>query len=122
MLVEAKIKQFLDDAKHMSQDRYDIVCAIRQVFCDSGKGFEQGFKYGGITFDLFGDLIAGIYSYKQHVSVEFSQGKNLTDLHNVLEGSGRFRRHIKIHKVSDIKAKCLCDYIKQAADRALTSK
>lgn len=65
--------------------------------------------YGGIVFELEIDnpksRIGGVYGYEHHVSVEFANGTSLPDVHGVLEGTGKFRRHIKLKTLSDIEGK-----------------
>ena len=71
--------------------------------------------YGGTIFELEADSpksrIGGVYCYENHVSVEFAHGSFLRDTHGVLEGNGKQRRHIKLHRLSDINDKHCCDYI-----------
>jgi len=113
--MEGKIQTFLEDAKIISAERFEIICAIRDAFLQANLGFAEGFKYGGITFNVSGELIAGIFSYKKHVSIEFSHGADFSDPHDVLEGSGMHRRHIKINSLSDIETKSVISYIQQSA-------
>jgi hypothetical protein len=113
--MEAKIKTFLEDAITISTERYEIICAIRDAFLNANLGFTEGFKYGGITYNISNELIGGIYSYKEHVSIEFSHGVTFSDPHHILEGGGKHRRHIKIRSLSDIKEKLVVSFIQQSA-------
>jgi len=63
-------------------------------------------------FSLEGE-IAGIFSYKNHVSLEFSRGHELSDPEQILEGNGKFRRHIKLQTFEQIKEKQLKFFIAQ---------
>lgn len=69
--------------------------------------------YGGVLYYLE-DSFCGIFSYKSHVSLEFSKGHKLQDPERRLECSGKFRRHLKFKKLADVKAKQPATYIKQA--------
>jgi hypothetical protein len=66
-------------------------------------------KYGGVVMcPNVGDdksFVGGIFSYKDHVSMEFSKGVDLDDPDTLLEGSGKLRRHLKFHSMDDITAK-----------------
>ena len=66
-------------------------------------------KYGGhVMCPNEGDdktFVGGFFSYKDHVSLEFSKGAELNDPDKVLEGSGKLRRHLKLKSASDIFAK-----------------
>ena len=111
--MEEKIQIFLEETKSISTERYEIVRAIRNLFLEINPSFKEGFKYGGITYDLLDELIGGIYSYAEHVSIEFSHGADLSDIYNVLEGTGKYRRRIKIKNFTDIKSKPVSYYIEQ---------
>ncbi|MBY0573481.1 MAG: DUF1801 domain-containing protein, partial [Undibacterium sp.] len=52
--------------------------------------------------------------YKEHVSLEFGRGNELNDQHNVLEGKGKFRRHIKLHQCQDLEDKQVKFFLQQA--------
>ena len=56
----------------------------------------------------------GVFAYTQHTSIEFGRGCEFTDPYRVLEGSGKLRRHIKVHTRSDIVTKRVHTYIRQA--------
>ena len=74
-------------------------------------------KYGGHVMcpDPESDkhFIGGIFTYKDHVSLEFSNGAALEDLGGHLEGSGKKRRHLKLKCVGDIAAKNAGAYLRQ---------
>lgn len=74
--------------------------------------------YGGIVFELEVDnsksRIGGVYAYDAHVSLEFAQGTSLNDRHGVLEGSGKFRRHVKLRALSDLEDKRCMEYLEHA--------
>ncbi len=111
-----KVEEFLESAKTVSRDRFEAVSAIRDIFLKSDHGFEEGFKYGGITYSLSGELIGGIYSYAKHISIEFSSGAKFSDPFGVLEGGGKHRRHIKIKEILEIEEKSISSYIQQSAN------
>lgn len=74
--------------------------------------------YGGIVFEKEGGnhstMICGHFVYKKHVSLEFSQGYKLNDPDGLLEGGGKFRRHIKLIKPTDIAEKSVRLFLEQA--------
>ena len=111
-----KIEIFLEGTKTVSPERFVAVSAIRDMFLKSDHVFEEGFKYGGITYSLSGELIGGIYSYAKHISIEFSYGAKFSDPFDVLEGGGKHRRHIKIKEISEIEKKSVFSYIQQSAN------
>ncbi len=76
-------------------------------------------KYGGTMVEAIpGEMksqFCGVFAYKNHVSLEFTNGCDLKDSDKILEGSGKFRRHIKFAKLSDIEGKQSESFLRQAA-------
>lgn len=74
--------------------------------------------YGGIVFEKEGGnhstMVCGHFTYKKHVSLEFSQGYRLEDPDGVLEGNGKFRRHIKLYDPADIAEKSVRAMLERA--------
>ena len=69
--------------------------------------------YGGILFSA-PEQFCGVFAYSAHITMEFGRGAELEDTHGMLEGKGKFRRHIKLQTLADIESKHLKDYIAQA--------
>jgi hypothetical protein len=74
--------------------------------------------YGGTVFELepgnHQSLVCGHFVYKNHVSLEFSNGRELRDPNGVLEGNGKYRRHIKLTHPDDIDSKFVRSMIERA--------
>ena len=74
--------------------------------------------YGGIVFEQepgnVKTMVCGHFTYTNHVSLEFSNGYKLNDPHRVLEGKGKYRRHIKLTQQSDIEDKHVRGMLEQA--------
>lgn len=75
-------------------------------------------KYGGEVLALNpgndAKFEAGIFTYKDHVSLEFSIGASFDDPKGNLEGKGKSRRHLKFQAVEDVDAKDTTTFLKQA--------
>ncbi|MCO7224734.1 DUF1801 domain-containing protein [Pleionea sp. CnH1-48] len=112
--MSSKLEDFLKDIQLVSSERYDTISAIRKLFHQAEVPLDEDIKYGGIVFNVSGYLVGGIFSYKQHVSIEFSDGADFPDPHKVLEGGGKRRRHIKIHDPKDITEKSVDFYISES--------
>jgi hypothetical protein len=109
-----EVHTFLDDLKVMEGELYDSLVEIRQMILDMHQKAEEKIMYGGIVFFLEGEMFGGLFSYKNHVSLEFSNGFQMKDPDNFLEGKGKYRRHLKIRTKEDIPNKKVAFYIKQA--------
>ena len=109
-----QVQQFINDLRNLSNDFYDITTNIRKLFHDSYSMLTEEIKYGGLAFLKNEVLIGGIFIYKAHISIEFSRGADFTDPHSQLEGKGKYRRHIKLTSIEDLKTKSIISYITQA--------
>ena len=74
--------------------------------------------YGGLVFELEDAVhktqIGGVFISKKHVSFEFSKGYLMDDPKGLLEGGGKFRRHLKLRSFNDVADKNLIGFFKQA--------
>lgn len=110
-----KVNSFLTDIQFKSPEQFELMLQIRELFLNSNKALVEEFKYGGLVFNLSNSLIGGIYSYKEHLSIEFSNGADFTDENSILEGGGKKRRHLKINVKDDIEGKNCAFFIAQAS-------
>ena len=108
-----QVNDFLADVQLISPEQYDIALAVRELFLQ-GADVEEGIKYGGLTFHRAGNLLGGVFTYKAHVSVEFSHGAEFSDECSLLEGKGKYRRHIKLLVRDDIHARNVGCFVEQA--------
>lgn len=76
-------------------------------------------KYGGTLFTLHPTekegQFCGVFSYKAHVQLSFARGAELDDPDGLLEGGGKFRRHLSFKNVDDVDSKSVQRFIKSAA-------
>ena len=75
-------------------------------------------KYGGEALvhgpESDKKFVSGIYVYKDHVSLEFSQGASFDDPDGRLEGKGKGRRHLKFATVEEVTRKDVEGFLRQA--------
>ncbi len=109
-----KIDDFMIDIQSISIEMYNMTIEVRRLYFEFASDLTEEIKYGGLVFFRNKDLIGGIFIYKEHVSIEFSYGANLSDPNSVLEGKGKLRRHIKLRSRDDIKEKNVAHYVKEA--------
>lgn len=111
---DEKINQFLAGLQNADEVLFETLNACRQLIFEIHPATTEKMMYGGIIFSLESEMYAGVFAYKKHVSMEFGNGYLMQDDANRLEGKGKFRRHIKMENIADIKTKQLDYYIKQA--------
>ena len=104
------VQTLLDDIGLLGGDQYSLVELIRKLVMKTVPSVAEEVKYGGIIFTS-GVPFCGVFAYKKHVSVEFSNGAKITDAQGHLEGSGKGRRHVKLYSVEDVEDKHLAHYL-----------
>ncbi len=81
-------------------------------------------KYGGTLYTLRPSekegQFCGIFPYKKHVQLAFSNGTALTDPKKVLRGTGKFRRHVNFSDIQEINPDTLAELIANAVQYSLS--
>jgi len=74
--------------------------------------------YGGTVYEMLPSdpktLVAGFFVYENHASLELSNGSGFDDPRGLLEGKGKFRRHLKLRSLADLGDKHVRFYLEQA--------
>lgn len=110
---QSTVDDFFHDLGLVDPEKHQIAIALRKEIKQLAKTVKEQIKYGGVLYYLK-DSFCGIFSYKTHVSLEFGEGYRFDDEAHVLEGGGKFRRHLKFKQLSDIQDKQTAAYIQQA--------
>ena len=90
-----------------------IIESLKEMTIELARDANLRPMYGGTVVELETDnpksRIGGFYVYTDYVSFEFANGVQFEDPDGVLEGSGKFRRHVKLRCFDDVEAKtCKC--------------
>ncbi len=117
---DSKLENLLNDIHFSNEATFSIVQEIRKVVRAIAPSVSERVMYGGVMFTDKMDF-CGVFAYAEHVSLEFGRGCDLQDPHGVLEGSGKFRRHIKIKMLKEIKSKHLREYVASAHSNSVAS-
>ena len=94
-----KVNDFLADYHLVSPDTFDIIVSIRALFFETKEDLVEDIKYGGLVFNRSNCLIGGIYIYKKHLSIEFSNGAEFADSDSILEGGGKKKAAFKDRQI-----------------------
>ena len=108
------VQRLLDEIQTVDGIKYIIICEVRDTILNIYKKAEEKIMYGGIVFFMDEEMFAGLFAYKKHVSLEFSNGHRMKDPDQRLEGKGKYRRHIKLLSKNDIDNLNVAYYVKQA--------
>ena len=107
------VQAFLDETIIFSGDQFHILQKLREIVFNIYPNTDERMMYGGIMFSLEDDF-GGNFLRKNHISFEFGIAFKMKDPNKLLEGTGKFRRHLKIKSLSDIKDKTVDYFVKQA--------
>lgn len=116
MVNNEAITLFLNDLRATDEETFLLMQSLRQTVAEICPNVSERIIYGGIMFSLQDDF-GGVFPYKKHVSFEFAQGYLLDDPETLLEGKGRYRRHLKLRSIDEIAQKQVRNYVKQAVKR-----
>ena len=109
-----KVQKFLDEIIIFESEKFNILNSMREIVFKTYPETDERIMYGGIMFSLNNEDFGGLFVRKNHISFEFSKGFLMKDPNQFLEGSGKFRRHLKIRSADDIRNKDVGSFVKQA--------
>ena len=110
---DEKVQRFLEEIMMFNDEQFNILQKLRELVFKIYPKTNERMMYGGIMFSLEEDF-GGIFVRKNHISFEFVNGFTMKDPDKLLEGAGKFRRHLKIKSSLEIKNKKVEFFIKQA--------
>jgi len=108
------IESFIQDVLFIDEKQGENLVSLRKAILNISPDAQEEIKYGGLVFNVDAKLICGVFVRKKHISLEFSFGLMMTDSDGILEGNGKYRRHLKIFYKKDIKAKKVKSFVRQA--------
>ena len=114
MKEDLRIEKLLQDFEFVNPELGKIIRSLRKTTIVIAPNSEEKIMYGGIIFKIRERMFCGLFLRKNHISVEFDLGYLLVDAEKHLEGSGKYRRHLKIHNKSEIKTKVVENFVKES--------
>ena len=107
-----KVQELISDIEMYHPDKIKLLMELRGLIFHHHPKTKERVMYGGIMFSLTNDY-GGIFVRKKHISLEFIDGVEFEDPDKILEGKGKFRRHLKIRSLEDVEIKKISFYVKQ---------
>jgi hypothetical protein len=108
-----QVQIFLDEIEEIDAVKFNTLQELREIVFSNCPDVNERIIYGGIMFSLAEDF-GGLFVRKGHISFEFGNGFTMDDPHKLLEGAGKFRRHLKIRSLTDVKGKEVEYFVRQA--------
>ena len=107
------IEQFIRESLTLDEEKGRILISLRETILEKSSAIKEEIKYSGLVYILDSELIAGIFIRKKHVSLEFGFGYKMSDPENYLEGTGKYRRHLKLFNEKDLLNKNVDFFVTQ---------
>jgi hypothetical protein len=86
---------------------------LRKVILNAVPDFNEVIKWRMPVYEKNGN-VCSIAVYKDHINLEFFQGVELNDPEQLLQGTGKKMRHIKIKSRDEIKVNSIKSLLNQA--------
>ena len=112
MKAYASFDDYLED---QSPENQVIIRALRKFVKRVEPGLGEAVKWGNGCWVGKKSPVAYVYSDTDHVQFGFFNGSSLKDPRGLLQGKGRYVRHIKVHDRSDIDERAFAALLEQAA-------
>ena len=99
-----------------------LIDDIRSAIVASGHNFMEGIKWGTPGYwlpEVSRRNIVYIAPHNNYVRLGFFNGATMPDPANLLEGTGKKLRHIKVYEVNDDNRKTLTEYVRASAEHAI---
>ena len=109
-----RIIELLQDFEIVNPELGKIIQSLRKMIRIIAPNSEEKVMYGGIIYKIPDRMFCGLFLRKNHVSIEFDLGYLLEDKNGHLEGTGKYRRHLKIHSKAEIKTKMVKKFIEES--------
>jgi hypothetical protein len=104
------------------EDQSAVIAALDRLIEGVAPEVSRLAKYGGTLYTLWPEekegQFCGVFPYKEYVQLSLSDGAVLADPAQVLQGTGKFRRHVNFASVESIDAVMISALLQEAAARS----
>lgn len=112
MKAYATFDEYLADQPRRNQS---IIRVLRRFVKRAAPQLEESVKWGNGCWVKGKDPVAYVYSARDHVQFGFFRGAKLRDPEGLLQGEGKFVRHIKLSRQADFDEEAFQALLRQAA-------
>lgn len=105
-------------------ESHQLLTDIRSAIIASGHNFTEGIKWGTPGYwlpEISRRNIVYIAPHSNYVRLGFFNGATMPDPQNLLEGTGKKLRHIKVHNLSNITPQTLTNYVQASTNLAISN-
>jgi hypothetical protein len=114
---ERKINEVDQYVMNLPNEIQEITNSLREIILHSSPELQEEYKWSMPNYSYNG-LVCYLQASKKHVNLGFQKGNELEekDKHNLLQGTGKNMRHIRIHKKEDIRPDIFTSLIQSAME------
>lgn len=107
-----EVDQFIMD---LPDDIQSIAETLREIIFSASPEIVEEYKWSMPNYSYNG-LVCYLQAAQKHVNLGFQKGNELQemDVNNLLQGTGKTMRHIRIEKREDIQSEVFISYIRAA--------
>lgn len=111
------IKEVDQYISNLPDDVQAITDSLRKIILNSSSKLKEEYKWSMPNYSYKG-LACYLQASKKHVNLGFQKGNELEgkDIHNLLQGTGKTMRHIRIKKMKDIQPEVFTSLIQAALE------
>src|SRR5262249_50087850 len=113
-----KMKAYATFAKYLADQsprNQGIIRALRKFVKQVAPQLQESVKWGKVCWVKGKVPVAYVYSARDHVQFGFFRGATLRDPEGLLQGEGKFVRHIKLSRQADFDEEAFKALLRQAA-------
>jgi hypothetical protein len=107
----ASFDNYLEDQDPKNQA---IIRSLRRLVKRVAPGLSEAVKWGNGCWISTNGSVAYVYSAVDHVQFGFFDGSSLKDPRGLLQGQGKYVRHIKVHDPSVVDERAFAALLRQA--------
>lgn len=104
-------QQVTDYIEKAPDEQKQIMNSIRKLIHESVDNVTEEFKWSRPVFNAGKDF-AYLKTAKKHVTLGFFNFEKINDADNLLEGTGKDMRHVKLKSIDDINQELFKDWFK----------
>lgn len=101
------------------QEKKHLIALLDSLISERVPGATRVSKYGGTLYTLKPNekegQFCGVFAYKAHVQLSLANGSSLHDPNGLLEGRGKYRRHLSFRSLDDVDEKVIRQFILAAS-------
>lgn len=98
--VPAHLRPVVDNTRHLIFEVYPEI--------------DESIKWNQLVYELDGTNRFYLNYFSDHINLGFMKGSDVDDPHNLLEGSGKAMRHVKLHDPREVDRSALRALLKNA--------